>query len=1668
MSSHWLALFLLQFLLAYADFTYSKVHYITPSLDSPCPQYASSCFTLSQFAANSSHNETDVSLLFLPGNHTLDQELLLANGHNFSMSKYAKSNETVYVECISHFGKFDISETTSVSINCLYFIDCSNTRISKVTWLTITDSTFQGVKYESTVLDINKVINTIIVRSQFLNNTLESYTNYNDSYTTLILQYLDFDETLDYVYHQQNTSSGALYMAFSNVSIVSCRFMYNRADIGGALVAHNSSVHIDKSTLSYNTANFGGAMVTFGSTVNIIYTVFTHNSALGDGGVMMTYNDRVRINSSTFSENVAYSYAGVASTFGDSSFKINNSNFFSNSAAEGGVVFSSGDSSFIISNSIFTSNSATFYGGVMDTPGNPSFNISNCSFTSNSASIHGGVMITSGDSSFSISNSNFTSNSATSSGGVMYTYGDSSFTISNSKFISNSAMHNGFGGVMATSGESSFNISNSNFSSNSATSSGGVMYTYGNPSFNISNCSFTSNSAAVYGGVMVTSGDSSFIISNCDFISNSATKTGGVMFTFGEPSFTISNTNFTYNSAVYWGGVMYNSVSASGDTSFNINKCDFVSNSATMGGVTFGDASFTISNSNFTSNRARFGNGGVIYASRKSSFTICYSNFSSNFATYGGGVMYINEDSSINISNSNFTSNSAYRGGFMYAEDSSFTISNGYFTYNIAHGVGGILQFAGGTLSINNIYFNSNTVKILGGGLIFISQCLINIANTTYDDNVGSIYTFNANLRFSGYLKFKNSTELITAGNESTKQESGVITSVQSTVFFTRGSTTHYSNNRARDGGAILAIESTIIMYGETTIANNNMTTIANSIGGGISLKQSRLEIRGKCNLVNNSAVRGGGIHATSSTIAVYQPGSLQLINNNAEYGGGMYLNVISKLYVLKTENKIESDSKSYFMNFTRNHANYGGAIYVADDTNSGTCSPDNECFIQTLALYTFNDIPPDTTNILFSENTATKQGSNLFGGLLDRCIPSPFAELYSKHYSGVIYFQSITENQNITKNAQIHSISSQPVRLCFCNIKHKPNCSYQLPTITVKKGEAFNVSVVAADQVNNTVDANITTSISSSDGGFGEGQQTQSVGRNCTDLMYNVFSPHDNETINLFADGPCGNAAFSTSHITIHFKECICPVGFEPFSNNKSSTRCVCVCDSNLSPYITDCNHATASVFRLGTNSWITYTNNSDSPGYVKYSYCPFDYCKPTTENVSINFNLPNGADTQCAYGRTEMLCGSCRDKLSLSLASSRCLSCHSHWPAVCVVVFLAAIIAGIVLVSALLALNMTVSVGLINGFIFYANIVSAGSAVFFPSSESSFPSVFVAWLNLEIGIEVCFINGLDAYIKTWLQLAFPVYIISLVVMVIKISEYSPKFTRLIGRKDPVSTLATLILLSYAKLFSVTITALSFAKLDYPNGKHEIVWLPDGNVKYFQGKHIPLVLVALLIILIGLPYTILLFLWQWIFYVPKWKVFKWTRNTKLIAFIATYHVPHNRKYRYWTGLLLLVRVVLYVTASVTMSANPQTFPLISIILIGGLFFFKGMGGFRVYKSSLVDIVDTVLYINLLALAAFSQYDFKVNPTKQTAVAYTSSIITFILFVGSICYHLKLLFKKEKPPQNLNEYPLASVQSANSEVSYTVIDPPKRDQDPLLNVDSDEPDISKNYHSKTP
>ena len=49
--------------------------------------------------------------------------------------------------------------------------------------------------------------------------------------------------------------------------------------------------------------------------------------------------------------------------------------------------------------------------------------------------------------------------------------------------------------------------------------------------------------------------------------------------------------------------------------------------------------------------------------------------------------------------------------------------------------------------------------------------------------------------------------------------------------------------------------------------------------------------------------------------------------------------------------------------------------------------------------------------------------------------------------------------------------------------------------------------------------------------------------------------------------------------------------------------------------------------------------------------------------------------------------------------------------------------------------------------------------------------------------------------------------------------------------------------------------------------------WCGFLSNNYFSGKHMLLFIVPVLILLIGLVYTILLFLWQWLLLLPRWRI---------------------------------------------------------------------------------------------------------------------------------------------------------------------------------------------------
>ena len=184
---------------------------------------------------------------------------------------------------------------------------------------------------------------------------------------------------------------------------------------------------------------------------------------------------------------------------------------------------------------------------------------------------------------------------------------------------------------------------------------------------------------------------------------------------------------------------------------------------------------------------------------------------------------------------------------------------------------------------------------------------------------------------------------------------------------------------------------------------------------------------------------------------------------------------------------------------------------------------------------------------------------------------------------------------------------------------------------------------------------------------------------------------------------------------------------------------------------------------------------------------------------------------------------------------------------------------------------------------------------------------TIFIAWLNLDLGIETCFYDGMDACAYTWLQYLFPFYLWLLIGMIIVATRYSRKIASILG-KNPVATLVA-TLFYYFKLLNSVVTPLSYACLEYLN-ETEYVWLYDGNVKYFaigNAKHIALGVFAIFVLIfLVFPYTFLLLFSQWLQAYSHRRVLSWLNKIK--PFMDAYHAPYKKETRYWTGPILLIQ----------------------------------------------------------------------------------------------------------------------------------------------------------------
>ena len=990
-----------------------------------------------------------------------------------------------------------------------------------------------------------------------------------------------------------------------------------------------------------------------------------------------------------------------------------------------------------------------------------------------------------------------------------------------------------------------------------------------------------------------------------------------------------------------------------------------------------------LSNSTFDNNVAHSGANTFIHMRYNRDISRCIAfvhvlisncNFHSGQAGYRGGGLYFflekifNYDSSphvhIDILQSNFSGNSAMEGG------------------GIAASMNGMIRIV--RFRIDACTFHRSKAKI-GAGL-YVS--LFKIIHTTFYDSIIQI----------------NETNF--SQNVASERGGGVFLAMQTDQYQPRYQKQRVSlancsfrDCRADVGAAVIIDDcyrtwsgdrkqcskpsglETLATFRDVIFDDNRAYTNEHGCIGILHFHNVNHAILEDIQFSNNHC---SSIYALNSNM--YCRGQLEFVNNRASSGGAFDLDCSN------TSNSsliyLHPASRLYMAN--NSALQYGGAIAAREG-----CGDSVPCFFQLVQERSLQNFP----SIILENNTAKLRGDSVYVKSTDVCTikdkilqPSVFWPIFK--INGV--------NHPL-------EIATPSYKVCLClgsatgslpEWMEEDECP-QNGHVAVYRGQSFNITVAGVGQYNCPIPSLLRTAAHSVSGSarLGTRQSAQELSSRCTDVTYSITCTESEVKLYLSIiieyQVKSENARMLlTPPAVINATLLSCPFGFE-----LTGTPPTCDCAAPLRQVAGISCDIDTTLIHHPPSMWIGRYTTDDV--ILVHRNCPFDYCKP--RKTSVHLSNP---DEQCASNRAGILCGACQPGFSLALGTSRCLRCSNIY----LLLLIPFLLAGVALVFLLLKCNLTVSVGTINGLIFYANIVRVNHTTFFPHGDGNvftdILSVFIAWLNLDLGIETCFVSGLDVYAKTWLQFLFPLYIWILVGAMILTSRYSTTIARLTG-SNAVPVLATLFLLSYAKLLRSVIATTLFTTLNVGNDTIQSVWLLDGNVVFLKGHHIALFLVGMLAVLVYiLPFTALVTLSPFLQARSTHKLLRWVSRLKPL--VDAYQGPYKDKFRYWTGLGLVVRLVLFAVFAGNALGDPQVnlFAICTTLFLMTIYCWN-VG--KVYKNWMLNTLESFFILNLGVFATATLF----VKSSQTSVPYKQKILVcvmvgsvFVLFCAILLYHL--------------------------------------------------------------
>ena len=990
-------------------------------------------------------------------------------------------------------------------------------------------------------------------------------------------------------------------------------------------------------------------------------------------------------------------------------------------------------------------------------------------------------------------------------------------------------------------------------------------------------------------------------------------------------------------------------------------------------------------------------------------------NISDYEYAYGGGVgivydtQYSNTGYTLELSHSNMTKCCSVLqggGGISLQAKSRFgsvrlllshlVLSHNSVSDNLINpGAGlGAVMIDNGTVSLtisNCLFFHGHAFDLGSGGMYFFvdtTRVVITIQNTDLMENEGSraseIYFQSFNSHDSS-LSILNSTithtETLSLNGVSikgcctrvifnntrmrlTKQISSGVCAIGHIQGFGYAQSLTMDNciiERSQSGTALLQVSGMVYLISNCTFSKNsgNQSVIMIHQSDDINLECLSKNISTYCGIIRNCLISDNnmtGIVILKSTKGLIFKGHNVIQNNRNTQGAGIVL--MSNVYI------IVSGELLLYNNTADKH---GGAILVIQPLfNSQLPIP-----ICTMNLY------GASSSVIFSGNRAGQGGSDMYGAILMGCyddLGNIISHVGHSNETSWYFDTPFKKYLNFINTDRLSSMSSDPTMVCFCNTTtNLPDCSDRTLHIQTYPGLEFSTKIASVGYYGGTSPGvvQVTAQHAKLVRYYGHNQNTS-----CFQL-YILLQNTSSTTalVDIRVDG-----GLQDWGVSIGVQNLECPIGFTEISGQ-------CQCEQFLDTRNVQCNlSATPFNFMRSGNGWFGYINNTQC--ITSTTNCPFDYCNQS--NVSFDIMAP---DRQCEANRTGILCGQCQSHLSIMLGSNHCGTC-SNWYLFLLPVFA---IAGIVLVAVLMFLNLSVSVGNINGLLFYANMVKLNEAFFFPNGSIPVVSQFISWLNLDLGIEVCLFDGLDGYWNTWLQFVFPAYLFLLMGCIIVGCRYSVWFCRLCG-SHAVPALATLAFIPYTKIVHTATNALSLSRLPC-NESILTVWSVDGNIEYGSGKHLILVVFSCVVLVIGLAYPVL------VLCAPLLERYshkcipqhRWNPVARVKPLLDAYGGPYKDKYRFWTGVTLMVRLTLTVTSSFSSILSVSiTAMIVSVLVLWSL-------TDCVYKEKVLGALDAYFLLNAILLSFvillldFLKLDYQIATIVSICLSLVVCLVTMAM-----------------------------------------------------------------------